>query len=228
MEHATNCFARLVRIFLGNDAIAEKKLDFGPELVILGIEIKMGRRGFRYRPSSDKVARWSRTLDACLEPGARLMPGQASKLAGQLAWGGAQLFNKLGRAMLRPIFDQKTRRDGRISADLRRALQWWKDVLSLDLAEVRLWSAPNRQIAHLFCDAAGAKPALGAVLFVDGQCLWTSMETPESVIRKFRVRKDKQIMGLELLAISVALSTFNDWLKNRSVVIYCDNTGAEV
>ena len=34
-------------------------------------------------------------------------------------------------------------------------------------------------------------------------------------------------MGLELLAISLGLSTFEAQLTQRNVVIHCDNTGAE-
>ena len=43
----------------------------------------------------------------------------------------------------------------------------------------------------------------------------------------FRRRRDKQIMGLELLAVSMGLSTFRDMLAHRNVIIYCDNRGAE-
>eukprot|EP00973_Karenia_brevis_P036167 4987680-Karenia_brevis.AAC.1 len=35
-------------------------------------------------------------------------------------------------------------------------------------------------------------------------------------------------MGLELLGISLALSTFGDFIRHRNVVIHCDNTGSEV
>ena len=43
----------------------------------------------------------------------------------------------------------------------------------------------------------------------------------------FRRRRDKQIMGLELLAISLGLSTFRGMLAHRNVIMYCDNRGAE-
>lgn len=74
-----------------------------------------------------------------------LLPGDASKLAGKLAWGCSHMFKRFARAMLRwvllaspffdalqccnrPIFDQKTRRDGRMSAELVQALGWWLKV----------------------------------------------------------------------------------------------------
>ena len=39
LEHAMQCFARLVRVVLGADAIENKKLDYGMSLVVLGAEI---------------------------------------------------------------------------------------------------------------------------------------------------------------------------------------------
>ena len=81
---------------------------------------------------------------------------------------------------------------------------------------------------HLFGDARGFPPHLGAVLYCDGGVWWTHMPAPPAVLAHFRARKDNQIMGLELLAISLGLCTFGEWLKDRSVVIHSDNTGSEV
>ena len=39
VEHAAQCFARLVRALLGHDAISEKKLGFGSPLTILGLSV---------------------------------------------------------------------------------------------------------------------------------------------------------------------------------------------
>ena len=40
--------------------------------------------------------------------------------------------------------------------------------------------------------------------------------------------QDKQIMGLEIVAVSLGLCTFVDKLRDTKLVIHCDNTGAEV
>ena len=53
------------------------------------------------------------------------------------------------------------------------------------------------------------------------------MAVPEDILAFFNVRKDNQIMGLELLAISLGLSSFEHLLKKRRVVIHSDNTGSE-
>ncbi len=150
MEHALGCVVRLIRLLLGTDAVADAKTAFGPSLGVLGVQIESSMRGFKYWPSPDKaqtpfkyvsehlmgmacfppflkVVKWLWVIECALATG-RLVPGAASKLAGKLAWGSSQLFRRIGRAMLRPLFDQKSRRDGRVGQDLRRALLWWQQV----------------------------------------------------------------------------------------------------
>ena len=40
-------------------------------------------------------------------------------------------------------------------------------------------------------------------------------------------REDNQIMGLELLAVALGLSSFSELVQGRHVVIHSDNAGAE-
>ena len=129
--------------------------------------------------------------------------------------------------MLRPIFDQKSRRDGKVGPELERALRWWLAVLRERIREKRKWQQDFPQALHLFCDARGSPPHLAAVLFDGHQCLFTQMAPPEQTLAQFKRRSDSQIVGLELLAISLGLSTFEWWLKGKRVVIHSDNTGSE-
>ena len=46
--------------------------------------------------------------------------------------------------------------------------------------------------------------------------------------RRFQRRSDNQITTLEILAVSVGLSSFADLIRERRVVLYSDNKGAEV
>ena len=55
------------------------------------------------------------------------------------------------------------------SQQLRVALEWWADVLALELCEVRAWVPDQREAAQLFVDARGTPPRVAAVLFLDGQ-----------------------------------------------------------
>ena len=150
MKHSMGCFARLARLLLGPDSIADAKLECGKDLCVLGVDFEIHKSCFVCRPAADKayhsshdvrpksvlrlrcmlqVGRWIESIDQALSS-KHLVPGASSKLVGKLAWGGSHLFNRVGRAMLRPLFDQKSRRDGQVDFELHAALRWWKDVLS--------------------------------------------------------------------------------------------------
>ena len=191
------------------------------------VNIRMSKKGYKCMPQASKVERWTREIEEVLASG-RLWPGAASKLAGRLSWGSSAMFRKLGRAMLRPIHDQKSRRDGHMSEELKASLHWWHEVLQSSLCERRAWFEQSRSVVHLFCDASGQPGYLGAVLLADGSCWYTHCAPPSEVVEKFRRRSDRQIMGLELLAISLGLQSFKRLLKHRHVIVHSDNTGSEV
>jgi len=228
LDHAMKCFARLVRTLLGPDAIADRKLECGASLCILGVDICMSDRGFQCRPAAQKIPGWLTTIDEATASGGRLMPGTASKLAGKLSWGCSVLFRRVGRAMLRPIFDQQSLRNGLIAPELRRALLWWRRILSSNIAELIPWKRSADKHVHMFCDASGKFPHLGVVIFIDDEVFWTHASPPPQVLAQFRSRADNQIMGLELLAISLGLSTFDQLLRGRRLTIHSDNSGSEV
>ena len=130
--------------------------------------------------------------------------------------------------MLRPIFSQKGNANGRIDAELMRALQWWRQVLELGITESHKWECNVERPLHLFTDARGWPPHSGAVLFDGSRWLYADMEAPAHLLEKFTTRHDNQIMGLELLGISLGMSTFESELRGKAVVVHCDNTGAEI
>ena len=225
--HALQCVTRLFKALLGDDAIALEKMEHGKRLRVLGLDMIPTRRDIKCKLNKVKAQKWAAEIRDVLRMG-KLTPGAASKMAGRLSWAGSHTFRRLGRAMLRPLYDQKFKYSGTLSKELRRSLEWWLDVLVLEIAEAHPWEHINEHPAHLFCDAAGTPPHLGAVLSDGSDCLWTHMEVPAEVLRQFQQRRDSQIMGLELLAISLGMSSFEDRLKRRAVVIHCDNSGSEV
>jgi hypothetical protein len=247
IQHALNSFVRLVQVLLGDSAVSSTKCACAHDLVILGVQVCPHEPGIQLRPSDDKRTKWLRSIHDALDQ-KKLPPGAASKLAGQLAWGASKLFRRLGRAMLRPIIDQQTRYDGKLGSELRRALEWWIQVLVFGVSETIPWGDREREVAHLFCDAASTPACLGAVLFHKTHIWWTAQAAPEKIMQSFKRRKDQQIMGLELLAIALALSTFANQLKGACtrafaflldstssrdivgmrVIVHCDNSGSEV
>ena len=108
-----------------------------------------------------------------------------------------------GRAMIRQIFDQISKRNGNASPEPLSALRWWRDDLELNIVELRAWGVDEGPTAHLICDASGAEARLGSVLCCDGLWYWTIMVAPPSLLESFRHRAGNQIMGLELLAITL-------------------------
>jgi len=215
-----------VRLLFGQSALADRKLDYGASLIVLGVEIMLSSVGFECRPAEQKVRKWLQCIYAALISGV-LAPGDASKLAGKLQWACQHMFHKLGRAMLRPLYDQIRRRTGKVDAELRAVLVWWANILSSNMVELRRWNVPDTEPVHLFCDAAGAPARVAAVLWVDGQWLFSDGPPPAKVLELWTVRADQQIMGLELLSIALALSVFEEQLRGRKVVIRSDNSGAE-
>ena len=227
VEVAMQSFAKLVEILLGPGAVAPTKVEHGSTLCILGVDVRPRARGFSVAPSRDKIKEWLATINGFLRPGGKMMPGDAEKMAGRLAWGSSYAFRQYGRAMLRPIYDQQTKRCGKIDFELRSALEWWRIMLSKEIVEFHEWAAPMGRPVHLFADARGNPAHVGAVLIIDGACYWTHSSVPSHLMCRFRRREDQQIMGLELLGMALGVSTFANMIQQRKLVIHCDNTGAE-
>ena len=136
MKHAMNCLARLIRVLLGPKSVAESKLDYGATLVILGVEVAVHEHGFTCRPAPGKVQKWILESSHALKAN-KLTAGHASKLAGKLSWGCSHMFIRVGRAVLRSLFDQITRRDSKMSDELKASLRWWKAVLVAGISETK-------------------------------------------------------------------------------------------
>ena len=156
-----------------------------------------------------------------------LHAGAAEKLAGRLTWATQFMFYKLGRAMIRPIYDQKRSKTGTISRQLRAALQWWLYILDAGICEEHPWEAPETPLLHLFVDARGEPARCAAVLFSEEGCFYTDGKPSAAIMAKLTCRKDSQIMALEQIAIALGLGTFADKLRHRKVVLYSDNKAAE-
>ena len=226
MEHAMQCIARLVRAVLGHDAIENRKLDCGLSLVVLGVRCQLSTAGLCLFPEPSKVQKWAAGIRDALKNGI-LCAGASQKLAGRLSWAQTHMFHKLGRAMIRPIFDQRWSRSGMISKELRAALLWWLHVLEMGICEQRQWQRQDAPPVWIFVDARGVPPRCAAVAFIDGVCHFTDGEPSKAIMECFQKRKDAQICGLEMLAIALGLSSFAEELRGRNVVIFSDNKGAE-
>ena len=158
-------------------------------------------------------------MDAALAHG-KLSSGEAQKLAGRLMWATQHLFyrcalslphsillcsfcshNRIGRAMIKAIYEQKKSRNGEICMRLRIALLWWRRVLTQKIAEVSPWDDTTRPPCRLLVDAASTPPCCAAVLFADGAIKYTVWVPPAELLAKLEERSDNQIGSLARLAL---------------------------
>jgi len=72
---------RLVRSILGKDAIAQRKVEVGNPLTVLGVQVEINLGGIVFTPDEGKVQVWKQCIRIALQEG-RLTSGEASKLAG--------------------------------------------------------------------------------------------------------------------------------------------------
>ena len=94
IEQAMQLLARLVRMLLGDSAIAERKLECGTFLTVLGIKVSPSAKGVRFELDPAKRTKWLEQIEQALASG-HLDAGSSTKLAGRLSWSTQHLFKKV-------------------------------------------------------------------------------------------------------------------------------------
>jgi hypothetical protein len=117
------------------------------------------------------------------------------------------------------------------SAQLTLALKWWSHALRTPLYHFHRFEQRATRVVDLCCDAAGEPQRLAAVLVDGATTVYTDLAPSTSEQAQLRrnlvQRKDSQIVALELLAIVLGLTTFEDRLKHAIVRVWTDNGGGE-
>ena len=72
----------MVRCFLGHAAIAEKKLDHGNPLEVLGVDVSIDSEGISFQPNSDKRAKWSHAMEEALRSQRSSLPDRLMRSRG--------------------------------------------------------------------------------------------------------------------------------------------------
>ena len=83
-------------------ALDPDKPAVGSILTLLGLQITMDARDSRWQFSPDKATEWCADIKQFLRND-RLLPSEASKLAGRLTFLNCHVYSRLGRALLPPI-----------------------------------------------------------------------------------------------------------------------------
>ena len=106
----------------------------GQEMVLLGLRITLHNEMSEWSLDDRKSEAWIQDLEQALKENC-LTPAQASKLCGRLAFLNCHIFNRLGRALLRPLIWRQHQQRGSIALTrrLRWSLQWFTVVLTRKL-----------------------------------------------------------------------------------------------
>ena len=180
-------------------SIADGKNSCSNPLPLLGLTVSVSQGEMAVWPDTGKTEKWLSGIDGALESG-RLCCHDAAKLAGRLSLTAQNAFFRLGRAMLRPIFQQqyKPLSQGRARPALRMALRWWRQALAHGVGQRRRLEG-RQGVVDIFCDAASTPAKVAAVLVAETGISYTVWTPDEELMGRFLQRKDKQICGLELL-----------------------------
>ena len=120
MEHGLCTFVRLGRALLGPIAAADGKTDLSQTFVILGILTQSSKNGVEFHVCFENAVKWAAQISEAVES-LRCDSGTAQKLAGRLNSATQHLSHKLVRAMIKPIYAQKTTGSGRVGVCLPEA-----------------------------------------------------------------------------------------------------------
>ena len=181
----------------------------GDSMVLLGLHVEMRRDVSVWTLDERKAEMWTKEIVDILRRN-ELHPAMASKICGKLCFLNTHIFNRMGRALLRPIIWRQIQRYGttKLTPRLRWALGWFLAAISQRLSRQipLVQTAPRKQVI-LYSDADG-KGRIGVVASCsDGTVLSGRAKVPASLRRLLRPRLTN-IIAFELVAAVVAIIGF--------------------
>ena len=232
---------REVMEMLGLPVSSEKHIPLSSIFVFLGVQTDFSVLGVSRKVwlgvTAERQSRLRESIAEFLAEG-QMSAGEASKLAGRLAFATSWAAGKFGRAVLQPLFARAASTDGEASLGqfgLEGALRFFDGALEEGLppreydldpeaASVvqvwtdAMWEPSQREPARIaFVVRFPAEGGVGKARWVFGAC-----NTPEVLMRRF-VRRKNYIGQLELLA-AVAVYYSVPELRGRRVLHWIDNT----
>ena len=148
---------RLVRVLMGQDAVADTKVAWVRDLTALGLHIQLTEKGIRTYPEQAKASKWIQCIKRSWLQGNWRRVLRARSRGGSRGEG--PTCSQDWDVALPPLYDQRSRPDGNMSAGLREALVWWLRVLRSDAAQLKMFSTPVWHVVHLTWAASYSKEA---------------------------------------------------------------------
>jgi len=225
-KYVLEVFKEVVTGLLGWD-LDPKKEATGADIQLLGLQVRMDKECSHWRLNDQKAELWANELQAAIDSD-RLSPSQASKFCGRLAFLNSNVFNRLGRALLRPLIWRQQCKYGsmRLTRRLAHSLRWYIAVLRRGLCRQVPFARelPDKRVI-LYSDAEG-NGNVASVAIKGAIKIYMKGRVPTRVRRMLKVRKTN-ITGYELLIAVAAVVSFAPELLHDAVIEhYIDNKPA--
>ena len=220
-------------------AAPKDKLQQGPEVDILGVTYDLVNMILKVKAS--RKVEINEEIDSILSSNT-LEPGRAGKLKGKLGFASSQLWGKIGRAFFLAISERQYIRyyDPTVHSVLGPALelalkQWRKLIAAGPPRKIEPASRAPADVV-LFTDGFApdprknetGQPAVGATMF-SRECAVPAQfyEVVTKVVIDSWLPRKTQICMVELVGAVVAMETFRDYLKDKSVILLVDAEAVE-
>ena len=189
----------------------------GSSIPILGLQVTCRESDIVIWLTEDKAQKWANSIRTSLNE-RKLAPGDAATLGGRLGFGLQCTWQKLGRAMIRPIFQAARGLFAHREAGdaLEMSLLWWKTLLEELLQRALSYKVRTLQGVEIFTDARSTPPRLAAVIVADGRVWWTEYAPTDAEMSQLISRGDNQILALEVFAVLLGVRC-----KNKIYIYIC-------
>ena len=152
-------------------------------------------------------------------------PDQAAKYAGRLAFTCTIAAARQGRAFVKPFHAQANAplREFDMSPALLNAAPWWTKFLELKPSIRMAVGHTTRETVWAWTDSSGEDPCLGVVVYRRGSWYYTYLDAPPAVLDQLLHRQDSQINFLEMLAVLLFVTTFQNIICGTAAFVFIDN-----
>jgi hypothetical protein len=245
-EHAVALFFKLLGWWISNDP--KKSLSFAEHFTALGVSFHIGCLADSLSTVSNVESRVNNVievLNSIIEK-KKLCQKQAEILRGRLQYMDSQVFGRLGKSLMKPLYEQSMVSD---SLD-EWSIQVLKELIVwLQQSKPRMVSPPPfGPVYLLFTDGSSEyegevlKQSIGAVAFVQNSGwsqvisgdvpesdvkAWQAMERSSKLRAKDSSEKKQFITESELYAVLVGLYTWKEYFFNNRLIVFVDSDPAK-
>ena len=210
----------------GHVQLADKNDDKACDLAVLGARVVLNVAAMSVSAAVDpnKAQRWATEL-MCMTKVKKCSPDQAAKYAGRLAFTCTVAAGRQGRAFVKPFYAQANAplRGFDMSPALLNAASWWTKFLELKLSVRLAVGHTTRTTVWAWTDASGEDPCLGVVVYARGSWYYTYLDAPPAVFDQLLHRQDSQINFLEMPAVLLFVTTFQNIICGTAAFVFIDN-----